>query len=40
MTNFGPGLVALPPGHTILSSVPVEGSQLPADATAWILAGS
>jgi alpha-glucosidase len=40
VTNFGTRPVPLPPGHVILSSVPVEGNQLPADATAWILVGS
>jgi alpha-glucosidase len=37
VTNFGPGPVPLPQGTVILTSVPVEGSQLPADTTAWIL---
>ncbi len=37
VTNFGPGSVSLPHGTVILTSVPVEGSQLPADTTAWIL---
>jgi hypothetical protein len=32
--------VSLPPGHVILSSAPVEGNQLPADTTAWILTGT
>jgi alpha-glucosidase len=40
VTNFGPGPVSLPPGHVILSSAPVEGNQLPADTTAWILTGT
>ena len=35
VTNFGPGPVPLPHGTVILTSVPVEGSQLPADTTAW-----
>jgi alpha-glucosidase len=37
MTNFGPGPVPLPHGTVILTSVPFEGSQLPADTTAWLL---
>ena len=36
VTNFGPGPVPLPHGTVILTSVPVEGSQLPADTTAWL----
>jgi alpha-glucosidase len=40
VTNFGPRPVPLPPGHVILSSAPVEGNQLPADTTVWILVGS
>jgi alpha-glucosidase len=39
MTNFGPGPVPLPHGIVIVSSGPVEGNQLPADTTAWILNG-
>ena len=37
VTNFGPGPVPLPHGNVILTSAPVEGSQLPADTTAWLL---
>jgi len=37
VTNFGPGPVPLPYGTVILSSAPFEGSQLPADTTAWLL---
>jgi alpha-glucosidase len=37
VTNFGPGPVPLPNGTVILTSSPVEGSQLPAGTTAWIL---
>ena len=40
VTNFGPGPVPLPHGTVILTSAPVEGSQLPADTTAWLLAAS
>jgi alpha-glucosidase len=40
MTNFGPGPVPLPHGIVIVTSAPVEGNQLPADTTAWILNGS
>jgi len=38
VTNFGPGPVPLPSGSLILASAPVEGDQLPADTTAWLLA--
>jgi alpha-glucosidase len=37
VTNFGPGPVPLPHGTVIVTSVPVEGSQLPADTTAWLI---
>jgi alpha-glucosidase len=37
VANFGPAPVPLPQGTVILTSAPVEGSQLPADATAWLL---
>jgi alpha-glucosidase len=37
VTNFGPGPVPLPNGSLILTSAPVEGDQLPADTTAWLL---
>ena len=37
VTNFGPRPVPLPNGTVILTSVPVEGDQLPADTTAWLL---
>ena len=37
VTNFGPRPVPLPHGTVILTSAPVEGSQLPADTTAWLL---
>jgi len=40
ITNFGPEPVLLPHGIVIVTSVPVEGNQLPADTTAWILNGS
>ena len=40
MTNFGPGPVPLPDGTVILTSVPVEGAQLPADTTAWLVTAS
>jgi len=36
VTNFGPGPVPLPHGTVIRTSVPVEGSQLPVDTTAWL----
>jgi alpha-glucosidase len=39
VTNFGPGPVPLPGGSVILTSVPVTGSQLPADTTAWLISG-
>jgi len=38
VTNFGPGPIPLPAGNVIVSSAPVEGNQLPADTTAWVLA--
>ena len=37
VTNFGPRPAPLPDGTVILTSVPVDGSQLPADTTAWLL---
>jgi len=37
VTNFGPGPVPLPHGTVIRTSVPVEGSQLPVDTTAWLI---
>ena len=37
VTNFGPGPVPLPEGTVVLTSAPVEGSQLPADTAAWLL---
>jgi alpha-glucosidase len=40
ITNFGPEPVLLPHGIVIVTSAPVEGNQLPADTTAWILNGS
>jgi alpha-glucosidase len=40
MTNFGPRPVPLPHGIVIVTSAPVEGNQLPAHTTAWILNGS
>jgi glycosidase len=39
VTNFGPRAVPLPPGTVVLASAPLEGSQLPADTTAWIIPG-
>ena len=36
ITNFGAAPIALP-GEPLLSSVPLEGGLLPADATAWLL---
>ena len=39
VTNFGRGAVPLPGGAVILTSVPVAGPQLPADATAWLITG-
>jgi alpha-glucosidase len=39
VTNFGPGPVPLPDGTLILTSAPVDGPQLPADTTAWLLSG-
>ena len=39
VTNFGPGPVPLPHGTVILTSVPVDDNQLPADATAWLSPG-
>jgi alpha-glucosidase len=38
VTNFGPGPVPLRAGTVIVSSAPVDGNELPADTTAWILA--
>ncbi len=38
VTNFGPRPAPLPNGAVILASGPVEGAQLPADTTAWLLA--
>ena len=37
VTNFGPRPAPLPDGTVILTSAPVDGSQLPADTTAWLL---
>jgi alpha-glucosidase len=37
VTNFGPGPVPLPQGTVILASAPLDGGQLPADTTAWLL---
>ncbi len=37
VTNFGPGPVPLPPGTVLLASAPLDGDQLPADTTAWLL---
>jgi len=34
--NFGPDAVALPPGDVLLTSVPLVGGRLPADAAAWV----
>ena len=39
LTNFGPAPVPLPAGDVILTSVPVEGDDLPADTTAWLISG-
>ena len=39
VTNFEPWTVPLPHGSVILTSAPVEGSQLPVDTTAWLLSG-
>jgi alpha-glucosidase len=39
VTNFGPGPVPLPHGTVVVASAPVEGGMLPADTTAWIVAG-
>jgi len=39
LTNFGPAPVPLPAGNVILTSVPVEGDDLPADTTAWLISG-
>ena len=37
VTSFGPRPAPLPDGTVILTSAPIEGSQLPADTTAWLL---
>ncbi|WP_154604942.1 glycoside hydrolase family 13 protein [Arthrobacter sp. AQ5-05] len=37
LTNFGTTAVELPEGTVALSSVPLEGRMLPADATAWLV---
>jgi len=39
LANFGPGPVPLPEGTVILTSAPAEGTQLPADTTAWLVSG-
>jgi len=39
LANFGPGPVPVPEGTVILTSAPAEGTQLPADATAWLVSG-
>jgi alpha-glucosidase len=38
VTNFGPGSMPLPAGNVIVSSAPLDGNELPADTTAWVLA--
>jgi alpha-glucosidase len=37
IVNTGAVPVPLPPGRVVLSSVPIEANQLPADAAAWIV---
>lgn len=37
VTNFGTTAVTLPEGTVVLSSTPLEGRMLPADATAWLV---
>ena len=39
MVNTGSNPVPLPPGEVQLSSVPLDGDRLPADAAAWITTG-
>jgi alpha-glucosidase len=39
VTNFGPGPAPLPDGTVILTSTAFEGTQLPADTTAWLISG-
>lgn len=36
VTNFGPCPVELPGGNVLVSSVPLENGNLPAEATAWV----
>ena len=36
MVNTGTAPIPLPPGDVVLSSVPIEGGQLPSDAAVWI----
>jgi alpha-glucosidase len=38
ITNFGPQLVALPAGKTLLSSGPLDDGKLPVDTTVWLRA--
>jgi alpha-glucosidase len=40
VTNFGAGPVALPAGAVVLASASLDGGRLPANATAWVRAGS
>jgi alpha-glucosidase len=37
ITNFGSESVALPPGTVAITSGPLDGDNLPADTTAWII---
>ncbi len=38
ITNFGSKPVKLPKGEVVLSSAPLVGGKLPADASAWVIA--
>jgi alpha-glucosidase len=37
VTNFGPGVVPLPPGTVVAASAPLQEGLLPADTTAWVI---